>query len=130
MRAKAEKGWFPNYAPAGYLNDKEAGRIVPDPDRFHAIERIWHLILTEAASPREIWTMARNEWGLVTRTRKKIGGSPFTLSAIYKILKNPFYAGVIEWEGKTYPGKHEAMVTLAEFERAQELLGRPGRPRR
>lgn len=130
MRAKVEKGWLPNFAPAGYLNDKETGQIVPDPERFHAIQRMWRLLLTDAANPREIWRMARDEWGLTTRTTKRIGGNPFTLSAIYKIFKNPFYAGVIEWEGQTHPGKHEAMVTLSEFERAQEILGRPGRPRK
>jgi site-specific DNA recombinase len=31
MRAKVEKGWLPNFAPAGYLNDKETGGIIPDP---------------------------------------------------------------------------------------------------
>lgn len=130
MRAKVEKGWLPNFAPAGYLNDRETGHIVPDPERFAMIQRMWRLLLTEQASPRRIWEMAKNEWGLTTRTRKRIGGSPFTLSSIYKIFKNPFYAGLIEWEGQVRPGKHEAMVTLSEFERVQELLGRPGRPRR
>lgn len=130
MRAKVEKGWLPNFAPAGYLNDKETGQIAPDPERFHMIQRMWRLLLTERANPRRIWEVAKNEWGLTTRVRKRIGGLPFTQSAIYKIFKNPFYAGVIEWEGKTYPGKHEAMVTLSEFERVQELLRRPGRPRR
>jgi site-specific DNA recombinase len=130
MRAKVERGWLPNFAPAGYLNDKETGRIIPDPERFHAIQRMWRLMLTGQANPRRIWEMAGKEWGLTTRTRKRIGGSPFTQSAIYKILKNPFYAGIIEWEGKTYAGKHEAMVTFSEFERVQELLGRPGKPRR
>ncbi len=130
MRAKAEKGWLPNFAPAGYLNDKETGQIVRDPERFDMIQRIWRLMLTESANPHQIWKTAKHEWGLTTRVRKRIGGLPYTQSAIYKILKNPFYAGVIEWEGKAYPGKHEAMVTLSEFERVQELLGRPGRPRR
>ena len=130
MRAKVEKGWLPNFAPAGYLNDRETGAITPDPERFQEIERMWRLILADHKNPHEIWRMAKDEWGLVTRTRKRIGGLPFSQSAIYKILKNPFYAGVIEWEGKTYPGKHEPMVTLSEFERVQELLGRPGRPRR
>jgi hypothetical protein len=130
MRAKVEKGWLPNFAPAGYLNDRETGQIAPDPERFHMIQRMWRLILTEQAGPRAIWKMAKHEWGLTTRVHKRIGGNPFTQSAIYKILKNPFYAGVIEWEGKTYPGKHEPMVTLAEFDRVQELLGSPGRPRR
>ncbi len=130
MRAKVERGWLPNFAPAGYLNDRESGQIVPDPERFHMIQRMWQLVLREEASPRRIWEMAQKDWGLTTRVRKRIGGAPFTQSAIYKILKNPFYAGVIEWEGKTFPGKHEAMVSLSEFERVQELLGRPGRPRR
>jgi DNA invertase Pin-like site-specific DNA recombinase len=130
MRAKVERGWLPNFAPAGYLNDKESGQIVPDPERFHMIQKMWRLMLTEGTNPRHIYEVAKSEWGLTTRTRKRIGGSPFTLSAVYKILKNPFYAGVIEWEGKTYPGKHEAMITLSEFERVQELLRRPGRPRR
>jgi DNA invertase Pin-like site-specific DNA recombinase len=130
MRAKVEKGWLPNFAPAGYLNDRETGQIIPDPERFHMIQRMWRLLVSEQANPRRIWEIAKDEWGLRTRTMKRIGGNPFTLSAIYKIFKNPFYAGVIEWEGKTYPGKHEAMVSLSEFERAQEILGRPGRPRK
>ncbi len=129
MRAKVERGWLPNFAPAGYLNDPATGGIVPDPERYDALQRMWRLVLT-GTNPQRIWEMAGKEWGLLTRTRKRIGGSPFTKSAIYKIFKSPFYAGVIEWEGKTYPGKHEAMVTLSEFERVQELLGRPGRPRR
>lgn len=130
MRAKVERGWLPNFAPAGYLNDRETGQIVPDPERFGAIQRIWRLVLTREETPGRIADRAAREWGLVTRKRKRIGGSPFTKSAIYKILKSPFYAGVIEWAGSTYPGKHEAMVTLSEFEEVQRILGRPGRPRR
>ena len=130
MRAKAERGWLPNFAPAGYLNDRETGQILRDPERFEAIQRIWRLVLSREETPRRIAERAKNEWGLVTRRRKRIGGSPFTKSAIYKILKNPFYAGVVEWQGQTYPGKHEPMVTLSEFEEVQGILGRPGRPRR
>jgi hypothetical protein len=46
------------------------------------------------------------------------------------VFSNPFYAGIIEWEGRTLTGKHTPLVTLDEFERVQELLGRPGRPRK
>jgi hypothetical protein len=52
------------------------------------------------------------------------------LSAVYRIFTNPFYAGILEREGKTYPGKHPAIVTTEQFEHVQRLLGRPGRPRK
>ena len=54
------------------------------------------------------------------------------MSSIYKILSNPFYAGVILWGGQTYPGKHEPVVSIDEFERIQPRLHRiaPTRIRR
>lgn len=129
-RTKVENGWLPGMAPMGYLNDKETKTIVPDPDRFPLVRRMWELMLTGSSTPRRIWEIATQEWGLHTRKRKRIGGAPISLSAVYRIFTNPFYAGVLEWDGRTFPGKHMSMVTLDEFERVQNLLGRPGRPRR
>jgi hypothetical protein len=86
-------------------------------------------MLTGAYSPRRLWEIATQEWGLRTVKRKRIGGKPIALSCLYRILTNPFYAGILEREGKTYPGKHPPIVTLDEFDRVQELLGRPHRPR-
>jgi DNA invertase Pin-like site-specific DNA recombinase len=122
-RTKYEHGWLPTIPPIGYLNDKEAKTIIADPERFGLIRRMWELMLTGAYPPRRIWEIATNEWGLRTKKRKKIGGAPLTLSGVYKIFNNPFYAGVLEWEGRTYAGKHPAMVTLDQFDRVQEILG-------
>ena len=72
--------------------------------------------------------IARDEWGFRTPKTKKTGGKPLSLSTIYRTLTNPFYAGVLEWGGDTYPGKHEPVVSMDEFERVQAILGRPGRP--
>lgn len=129
MRTKAENGWLPGRAPIGYLNDKEGSTIIPDPERFDLVQEMWRLMLTGASSPRAIWRLATERWGLRTKQRKRRGGSPISLSATYRILTNPFYAGVIAWQDKIHPGKHPPMVKLDEFERVQELLGRPGRPR-
>jgi len=85
---------------------------------------MWDLMLTGAYPPRRIWDIAIHEWGLRTKQRKRVGGQPLALSSVYKIFTNPFYAGVLEWEGRTFRGKHEPLVTLDEFERVQRLLGR------
>ena len=128
-RAKVEKGWLPGLAPVGYLNDTVNKTIVSDPERFQLVKDVWRLMLTGAYSPRRLWEIATQEWGLRTVKRKRIGGKPIALSCLYRILTNPFYAGILEREGKTYPGKHPPIVTLDEFDRVQELLGRPHRPR-
>ncbi len=126
-RTKVQNGWRPSMAPPGYLNEPVERTIVPDPDRFGHIRKMYELMLSGAYSPRRILEIATNEWGLLTRKRKKSGGKQLSLSSVYRIFTNPFYAGVIVWGGQAYPGKHPAMVTLDEFNRMQELLGRPGK---
>jgi site-specific DNA recombinase len=86
-------------------------------------------MITGAYSPRRIWETATQNWGLRTVIRKRIGGNLITLSAVYRILTNPFYAGILQREGQTYPGKHPAMVTVDQFDHVQRLLHRQGRPR-
>ena len=128
-RAKIQRGWLPGIAPIGYLNDKESKTITPDPERFPLVQQIWELMLTGAYTPRSIWEIATKEWGFRTLKRKRIGGRLIAFSTIYKILSNAFYAGLLESEGKTFPGRHAPMITPQQFERVQEILGRPGRPR-
>lgn len=128
-RTKAENGWLPNFVPIGYLNDKDTKTIVKDSERFSLIRQMWDLMLTGTFSPRKILETATYEWGLRTKKRRRIGGKPLALSALYRVFTNPFYAGIIRWEGKTYPGKHDAMVSQEEFDRVQQVLHREGRPR-
>jgi site-specific DNA recombinase len=128
-RTKLLKGWLPTQAPLGYLNDKENKIIVKDPVRSPLIRKMFDLMLTGAYSPLQITLIARHEWGFRTPQKKRIGGRPLALSSMYRILTNPFYAGLIAWKGQTYSGKHEPLITLDEFDRVQVLLGRPGRPK-
>ncbi len=128
-RAKIEMGWRPNQAPLGYRNDKETKTIVKDTVHFPLIRKMYELMLTGTYSTKQIAIIARDEWGFRTPQKKRIGGVPLALSSTYKILTNPFYAGIIVWSGQTYPGKHDPVVSIDDFERVQELLGRPGRPR-
>jgi DNA invertase Pin-like site-specific DNA recombinase len=125
-RTKLEKGWRPNQAPLGYLNELENKTIVIDPVHFPLVRKMFELMLTGAYNPKRIAIMARDEWGFRTPKRKRSGGKPLALSSIYKILSNPFYAGIIVWDGQSYPGKHVPVVTIDEFQEVRRLLQRPG----
>lgn len=129
--SKLQKGWMPNLAPLGYLNDKVEKTIVKDTERFDLIRKMWDLMLTGSYTPPKILEIATNEWGLRTRIWKKegYGGNPISKSAIYKIFNNPFYAGIIRYDGAQFEGKQEPMITLEEFDRVQMILGQRGKPR-
>jgi DNA invertase Pin-like site-specific DNA recombinase len=131
-RTKRERGWYPGRAPIGYLNvTTETGEkiILPDPDRFPILKRMWDLLLSGAFSVPEILSIATNQMGLRTRKRKRSGGKPLSASGVYRVLSSPFYAGQLVHENKWYAGKHEPMITVTQFESAQELLGRTNRTR-
>jgi site-specific DNA recombinase len=128
-RTKVENGWRPTIAPIGYLNDKQSKTTVRDPERFLIIRQMWDSMLTGIHSLKKVHEIATYELGLRTIKKKRIGGGPLALSAVYKLFNNPFYAGIIEWEGKTYSGKQEPMITLEEFDRVQQILGKKGHSR-
>lgn len=131
-RTKREKGWLPGQPPVGYLNGRsEAGEkiIVPDPASFAALTHLWELFLSGGYSAPQLLEIATDRLGVRTVKRKRIGGKPLTVSGIYRFLSNPFYAGHMVHKGQWYPGRHQPMITLEQFERAQVLLGRDNRAR-
>jgi site-specific DNA recombinase len=136
LKTKIENGWFSGVAPIGYLNhpDKLTGQniIIPDPERFPLVRRMWDLMLTGLYTPPQIAGIANREWGFRTRTTRKLGGLTLGRSAIYRIFTRRFYYGEFEFprgSEQWYRGKHPAMITEAEYDQVQQHLGRKGSPR-
>ena len=129
VESKLAKGWLPNVAPLGYLNEKEEKIIIKDPERFNLIRKMWDLMLTGNYTPPMILKIANKDWGFRTRKFKRIGNNELSRSGIYKIFTNIFYAGIITHSGVQYEGKHDVMITLQEYDHVQLLLGRKGSPR-
>ena len=136
LKTKIENGWYPGVAPAGYLNTTNkltgANTLIKDPERFPLIRRMWDLMLTGSYTPPKIRELANNKWGFRTRSTRKMGGKPLCQSAIYQIFTKPFYYGRFEYprgSGRWYEGKHEPIITEAEYDRVQLMLGRNGNPR-
>jgi hypothetical protein len=45
-----------------------------------------------------------------------------SFSQMAAMLANPFYTGVVEWDGVRYPGQHKPLIPQAMFERVQEVM--------
>lgn len=120
MLSKVEKGWFPGKVPQGYKNEVTDHTVTRDPVRWEAIRCAWDTMLTGTYTVPQIADKLCKEWGYQTPR----GGLGMPRNTLYRIFTNPFYMGFFEWEGELHQGKHDPMVTPAEFERVQELLGK------
>ena len=133
LKYKLEKGIAPKLAPIGYLNTKTEARgenyIIEDPERFKIIRKAWDLMLSGNYTGPTILDKLNNDYGLRTRKTRRTGGKPLSRSGLYRMFSDPFYAGQFIYNGVLYHGKHKAMVTREEFDRVQDILGRPGKPR-
>jgi DNA invertase Pin-like site-specific DNA recombinase len=128
LRAKCELGIYPCPAPTGYLNDKYAEKgnkkLIPDPDRFNLVQKMFSLVLSQKLTPIQVLRIANEEWHLRMKNGRKMARN-----TIYHILSNPVYAGVFEYplgSGKWYRGIHKPMLTPEEFDMVQAILGVKG----
>ncbi len=132
LRMKVKQGWRPGKAPVGYLNapgDKGNRTLIPDPERFDLVKRMWDLVLSGKYSAAKVVRIANGEWGFRTRQLRRLGGKPLSASMLYDILHDPFYYGHFKYQGDLHSGSHVPMVSRSEFDRVQEILSRKGNTR-
>ncbi|PIZ64860.1 hypothetical protein COU87_00430 [Candidatus Roizmanbacteria bacterium CG10_big_fil_rev_8_21_14_0_10_39_12] len=113
-KTKLSKGEYPTYAPLGYINIPNT--IIPDPERSHYIQEIFHLYSTLNYSLRVI-ANTMFEKGLRSRRGCKVSRSSINI-----LLRNPEYTGVIRRKGIIYEGTHQPLVEKTEFQRVQDIL--------
>ncbi len=115
---RLKQGFYPLYAPIGYLDQGSAKAKIPDPVRAPLIGEVFALYSTGTFSlPRLAEEMFRR--GL--RNRR---GGRVSINGLARILTNPFYVGLmrIHRTGQTFTGNHESLVTTELFGTVQALL--------
>jgi DNA invertase Pin-like site-specific DNA recombinase len=120
MREKARQGIWPSYAPLGYKNvDGPDGKrtIVPDPNVAPIITRIYERYATGKYSVDEIAKMALAD-GLAYRK----SGAAVPKSTVHKILRNRIFSGDFDFDGTTYTGNYEAIVSRELWQQVQDVL--------
>ncbi len=126
MLEKAAQGIYPSFAPIGYLNVECNGRryIQPDPNVAPTIKKLYEWYATGNYSLKAITDKAYEE-GLSFRK----SGAKIPKSHVHQILTNKIYYGDFDWDGQTYKGIHEPLVSRELWEKVQEVLSDNGNHR-
>ncbi len=128
LTQKVAQGGTPGRAPIGYLNVRqtdEQGRelrtVKIDPERAPLITWAFERYATGETS---VTALLRDltARGLVSVPSPKRPSRLLGKNALYRVLTNPYYAGVILYKGALHPGAHVPIVEPALFDQVQSLL--------
>ncbi|KKS05075.1 MAG: Resolvase [Candidatus Curtissbacteria bacterium GW2011_GWA2_41_24] len=118
---KFAQGGYPRKAPLGYLNDKNSRSIALDSSKAPHIVKLFELYATGNYSLDGIANVLYED-GLRTRSGRKV-----VKSSLHRILQEPFYYGLMQFNGRTNRGKHEPLISKKLFDMANEMLDMKGR---
>lgn len=114
MRQKAKQGagMLGSPAPYGYVYNN--GKLVGVEHELNVVRKMYEMYI-DGNSLDDIvkWLNEHN-------VRSKKGGK-WNKKTVARILSNPIYCGLGEWEDILFPAEHEKVVSIEEFNRVQEL---------
>lgn len=128
MGEKARNGGTLGKAPLGYMNvrardenGREVRTVALDEERAPLIR----LAFTEYATGN--WTVRQladhlNNRGLTIPLTARKPANPVSVRLLQTLLRNPYYKGVISFQGVEYAGAHEPLVDAATWQTVQDIL--------
>ena len=128
LSQKVAQGGTPMRAPIGCLNvrrtddqGREVRTVKVDPERAPLIAWAFEQY---AKGETSVTALLRDltARGLVSVPSPKRPSKPLGKNALYRVLTNPYYAGVIRYKGALHPGAHDPIVKPALFDQVQSLL--------
>ncbi|WP_051867328.1 recombinase family protein [Bifidobacterium crudilactis] len=127
MSEKVKNGGSVGRAPIGYLNVREIvnGRenrtVRKDPERAPLITWAFEQYATGQWTLKTLSEELTNR-GLTTVKTTRQNSKNLTQSKLQVILHNPYYTGIVTYQGVEYPGTHTAIVSTATFNNVQTIL--------
>jgi DNA invertase Pin-like site-specific DNA recombinase len=122
---RLKQGLCPLRAPLGYLDCGTGKPKALDPDRAPFVRTAFELYVSGRYSLRAL-NAELHQVGLRTRS-----GQRLSLNALNRVLRNPFYVGVIRIRttGESFAGVHPPLISRTLFTAVQDLLDGKGRHR-
>lgn len=117
MEGRLKQGLYPFKAPLGYLDNGRGKVKTIDPYRGPLVRKLFELYAT---GNYPLWSLTKAAKQLALCNQH---GQPLAKTSIEKILRNPFYMGLIELRssGQVYQGAHEPLISACLFEQVTDV---------
>lgn len=113
---KAKKGDKPaGVCPYGYQYTEDRKHVTINPEEAQTVKRMF----SEAQKGRTLADIVKDLDAAGCQTRR--GGS-WTRGSVRAILRNRWYLGELQHQGKTIPGNHDALISRVQFGKVSSQL--------
>lgn len=116
MYGRLKQGLYPWGAPIGYLDTGRGKPKVIDPIQSELVKILFKLYHSGKYNILEL-SKEMEKRGL-----KNQKGNRVCKNGVVRILKNPFYMGLIKIKDKIFKGVHEPLIDTRLFEQIQKIL--------
>jgi site-specific DNA recombinase len=115
---RLKQGFYPLPAPLGYLDNGAGKAKTIDPQKGPLVKKAFELYTQGTFS---LITLREKLHDLGLRSKD---GTKVSVSALAKLLRNPFYVGLIHVKrtGQMFQGNQAPLVTKHTFDRVQEIM--------
>jgi DNA invertase Pin-like site-specific DNA recombinase len=124
--SKAKGMWMGGLPPLGYdLPQDKSRTLIVNEVEASTVRLIFEAYLKlGSVNALEAWLKAERHRSksYVSRRGKATGGVAFNRGALYHLLRNPIYRGMIRHKGKLHEGQHAPILDAALFDEVQATL--------
>ena len=128
MGEKARNGGTLGKAPLGYVNvrgrdehGREVRTVALDEERAPLVRLAFTKYATGNWTVRQLAEHLNNRGLTIPPTARK-PTNPVSVRLLQTLLRNPYYKGVISFQGVEYAGAHEPLVDAATWQTVQDIL--------
>lgn len=124
MTQKFIEGWWPGWAPIGYLNVKRGSKriVIPNPKTAPLVAKAFKLYATGEYSYLGLCKEMYRK-GLTSKTGDKM----MSVSSMQQMISNTFYHGIMKW-GKPKKmekkGNHKLLISKALYEQCRFIAAK------
>ena len=131
--SKARGMWMGGLPPMGYGIPEEGSRklkvIEDEAERVRHIYQRYLALGSVYTLQRELEVEGILSKRHVTKKGKVLGGEHFSRGALFHLLRNKTYLGLIIHKGEVYDGEHKAIIDQTIFDKVQQQLDANSRRR-
>lgn len=118
LYGRLKQGYYPWMSPIGYIDNGKGKNKTINQSQAELIKQLFKLYVKGG------WNVRTLSDEMEKRGLRNKKGNRVCKNSITKILKNPFYIGLMKAKEKTYKGNHKAIIDTRTFKKVQMILKR------